>query len=97
MGPQSRLLVAEHVIDPDLSDEFAYSVDLQLLVLFAGKVRTAAEFKELYESAGLRLTRIIRTTLSMISLIEGVPGKTAQTDELNCAYLHLSNSTTKRP
>ncbi|MGH3686839.1 MAG: methyltransferase [Pseudonocardiaceae bacterium] len=72
MDPQGRLLAAELVIDPDRSDELAYALDLQMLISFTGKERTAAEFRELYEAAGLRLTRIIPTA-SIFSLIEGIP------------------------
>jgi hypothetical protein len=72
MPPHGRLLAAELVLDADRNDEFTYSIDLQMLVLFGSKERTAEEFQTLYDAAGLRLTRIIPTT-SMFSLIEGVP------------------------
>jgi O-methyltransferase len=72
MAPHSRLLVAELVLEPNLNNELAYSFDLQMLVLFGSKERTVEEFQELYDAAGLRLTRIIPTA-SMFSLIEGIP------------------------
>lgn len=71
MASHGRVLAAELVVDPDRSDEFAYFLDLQMLVNVTGRERTAAEFRELYKAAGLRLTRIIPTT-SMLSLIEGM-------------------------
>jgi SAM-dependent methyltransferase len=71
MAPHGRVLAAELIVDADHSDEFTYFLDLQMLVNFTGKERTAAEFHELYAAAGLRLTRIIPTT-SMVSLIEGI-------------------------
>jgi hypothetical protein len=72
MTPDSRLLAVELVIDPDRSDELPYAMDLQMLVALGGKERTAAEFRALYDAAGLRLTRIIPTA-SMYCLIEGTP------------------------
>jgi O-methyltransferase domain len=72
MASHSRLLAVEHVLDSDRDDEFAYFLDLEMLVNLAGKERTAAEFQALYDAAGLHLTRIIPTT-SMFSLIEGIP------------------------
>jgi hypothetical protein len=78
MASHSRLLVVELVVDPDRSDELAYALDLQMLVALAGKERTAAQFRELYDAAGLRLSRIIPSA-SMFSLIEGVPQATNRT------------------
>jgi hypothetical protein len=72
MPPHGRALAAELVIDADRSDETAYLLDLQMLVLSTGRERTAAEFRALYDAAGLRLTRIIPTT-SRFCLIEGIP------------------------
>jgi hypothetical protein len=72
MAPHGRVLAVEFIVDPDHSDELTYFFDLQVLVNFTGKERTAAEFHALYDAAGLRLTRIIPTT-STLSLIEGIP------------------------
>jgi hypothetical protein len=72
MASHSRLLAAELVFEPHRKDELTYAFDLQMLVLLGGKERTVEEFQALYAAAGLRLTRIIRTT-SMFSLIEGIP------------------------
>jgi hypothetical protein len=72
MAPHSRVLAAELIVDSDHSDEFTYFTDLHLLVNFSGRERTAVEFQELYDAAGLRLTRII-PTVSTLSLIEGIP------------------------
>jgi hypothetical protein len=72
MTAHSRLLVVELVVDPRRSDELAYALDLQTLVALASKERTAAQFGELYDAAGLRLTRIIPTA-SLFSPIEGIP------------------------
>lgn len=74
MLPHSRLLSAELILDTDRNDELTHSYDLQMLLLFGSKERTAEEFRSLYDAAGLRLTRIIPTT-SSFSLLEGVPVK----------------------
>lgn len=71
MAPHGRVLAAELIVDPDHSDEFTYFLDLQMLVNFTGRERTAAEFQALYDAAGLRLTRIIPTA-SIFSLVEGI-------------------------
>ncbi len=72
MRPNGRVLAAEIVLEPDNPDPFPYLLDLQMLVVITGRERTEAEFRALYEAAGLHLTRIIPTA-SMFSLIEGVP------------------------
>ncbi|MGH3873017.1 MAG: methyltransferase [Pseudonocardiaceae bacterium] len=72
MPNHSRVLAVELVIDPDRIDEHACNLDLQMLVYFASRERTAAEFRALYDAAGLHLTRIMPTT-SALCLIEGIP------------------------
>jgi hypothetical protein len=79
MPSGGRVLAAELVIDPSHSDEGAYILDLQMLVHFTGRERTAAEFRKLYNAAGLHLTRIIPTT-STFCIIEGIPRVTAKDD-----------------
>lgn len=74
MLSHSRLLSAELIVNPDRNDELTYSYDLQMLILFGSKERTVEEFSALYDSAGLRLTRVIPTA-SNFSLLEGVPAK----------------------
>jgi len=51
--------------------DFTKLMDIEMLVSPGGKERTAAEYKELFEQAGLRLTRIIPTK-SAYSVIEAV-------------------------
>jgi hypothetical protein len=50
---------------------FAKFIDLNMLVMTGGRERTEAEFRQLYESAGFRLTRVVPTE-SPFSVIEGV-------------------------
>jgi hypothetical protein len=44
-------------------------VDLEMLLCLAARERTAAEYRNLLEQAGLRLTRVVQTA-SPLSLIE---------------------------
>jgi hypothetical protein len=46
--------------------------DVNMLVCTGGRQRSEAEFRALYEAAGLKLTRIIPTE-ARVGLIEGVP------------------------
>jgi len=47
-------------------------VDVQMLVMLAGRERTEDEYRELLRAAGLRLTQVIPTD-SRFQLIEAVP------------------------
>jgi SAM-dependent methyltransferase len=68
-----RLLIADHVIDPDdPSQAGANSMDLHMLVVYGSGERTAADFAALLAAAGFRLTRVIPVQGSW-SLIEAVP------------------------
>jgi hypothetical protein len=55
----------------DLSPAKAFDV-LMLLAHEGGRVRTEAEFRDLFAAAGLRLARVIPTA-SPNSILEGVP------------------------
>jgi hypothetical protein len=46
--------------------------DLLMMVLTPGRERTEAEFRSLFETAGLRLTRVVRTP-TLLAIVEGVP------------------------
>jgi ubiquinone/menaquinone biosynthesis C-methylase UbiE len=66
-----KLILVEAVVP--LGDEmhFAKFIDLNMLVMTGGKERTEEEFRQLYEGAGFKLTRIVATE-SPFSVIEGV-------------------------
>ncbi|TMD30391.1 MAG: hypothetical protein E6I95_15620 [Chloroflexi bacterium] len=49
-----------------------FMVDVQMLVMLAGRERTEDEYRELLRAAGLRLTQVIPTD-SRFQLIEAVP------------------------
>jgi hypothetical protein len=69
MARQGRVLVIECVMPdgPDVS--FSKLLDLNMLVMNGGKERTQTEFRELFDAAGLRMTRVI-PTLSPLCVIE---------------------------
>ncbi len=72
MTPDSTLLVIDRVLPSDGPPDLNAAVmDLHMLVSFAGKERTELEFHSLYDRAGFRLTRIVKTA-SDVSIIEGV-------------------------
>ena len=75
MGPEAKLLIVEGVypprIDGSIESEGAARNDVNMMVCTGGRQRSEAEFRELYEAAGLRLTRIVETGFACV--IEGVP------------------------
>ena len=72
MTPDAILLAIDRVLPPEEPPDLNAAVmDLHMLVCFAGKERTEQEFRSLYDRAGFRLTRILKTE-SDVSLIEGV-------------------------
>jgi hypothetical protein len=74
MGPETKLLIVEGVYPPriDGSPEShgAAKNDVNMMLVTGGRQRSETEFRELYESAGLHLTRIVPT--GMASVVEGV-------------------------
>ncbi len=77
MGAKSRLLIAEGVypshVDQSLASRGAAANDVNMLVVTGGRQRSEAEFRSLYDGAGLTLTKIVPTLSPAVSLIEGVP------------------------
>jgi orsellinic acid C2-O-methyltransferase len=75
MGPQSLLMLVEHVMPARAEDSAdsrrIFMDDVQMLVMLAGRERTEDEYAALMRQAGLRLTRVIPTD-SIFQLIEGV-------------------------
>jgi hypothetical protein len=70
MRAESRLLVIEMVIPPGNEPSVAKLLDLEMLVITGGRERTEAEFKNLFESSGFKLSRIIPTKEN-VCIIEG--------------------------
>lgn len=65
MKKASRLLVVEMIVSPGNEPSIAKLLDLEMLVITGGRERTEAEFKNLFESAGLTIARIIPTPESV--------------------------------
>lgn len=67
MGPSSRLLVIEPILDYGAGFTVGNVVHLQSLVLYGGPDRTREDYERLFASAGLVLTRVVpRATLPII-------------------------------
>jgi hypothetical protein len=66
-----KLLVIEGVLGPSNAPDRSKWSDLMMLVLLTGRERTEAEFRNLYASAGFRLSRII--PVEGAAIFEGVP------------------------
>jgi hypothetical protein len=71
MTTTGKLLVADNVLKPPNQPDPAKLMDLNMLVLLTGRERTEEEFRELYDSAGFRLTRIVPAI--RLSIVEGIP------------------------
>jgi ubiquinone/menaquinone biosynthesis C-methylase UbiE len=71
MREGGRVLLIESVITDGAGSEFGKILDIEMLVSPGGKERTADEYRELFASAGLRLTRIVPTK-SQYSVLEAV-------------------------
>jgi hypothetical protein len=74
MPERAKLLVVEHVLPPGNEPSFGKLLDLNMLLLPGGVERTADEFRQLYERAGLRLARIVPTQ-GDLSVVEGEPDR----------------------
>lgn len=66
-----RLMVIESVVPEENGGHFIKDVDVYMMALFSGRERTKSEFNKLFESAGLKIEKIIPTG-SMLSIIEAV-------------------------
>lgn len=73
MNPSGRVLLIECVVPEGDEPSFGKLIDLNMLVIPGGKERTAAEYRDLFASAGLRLTNIF-PTVADVSVIEAVAG-----------------------
>ena len=65
--PGSALLIVERLLGPD-SPAVDYLADLLMLVMFAGKERSRAEFEALLGTAGYQIDRVV--PMSMFALLE---------------------------
>ena len=73
MPLNGRVLLCEMVVPDSPGPAPAKMLDIEMLALtVGGKERTAAEFRELFASAGLKLTKIIPTPAAFC-VIEAKP------------------------
>jgi ubiquinone/menaquinone biosynthesis C-methylase UbiE len=70
IAKDGRVLVVESVIPTGNDPSFGKLLDLAMLVLPGGQERTQEEYRKLYASAGLRLTRVVPATAE-VCVIEG--------------------------
>ncbi|MBA3868619.1 MAG: methyltransferase [Anaerolineae bacterium] len=71
MSSSGRILIIELVIPVGNEPFLGKLLDLHMLMLLTGRERTEAEYRDLLDSAGFRLTRVIPTS-SGASLVEAV-------------------------
>jgi O-methyltransferase domain/Dimerisation domain len=67
-----RVIVVDAVVPAGNEFHFSKPIDLLMMVLNDGRERTAAEFKRLFGSAGLKIKQIVPTA-SIVSVVEGEP------------------------
>jgi len=72
MGTRGRLLVIEQLIPAGKEPSASTFLDLEMLLLLGGRVRTESEYRSLYEAAGFEMTRVTPTA-SSLWLLEGRP------------------------
>lgn len=69
MGAESRILVLEPVVRGGDDYDFGKILDVVMLTVDGGRARTPDELRELFDAAGLELTRMIDTM--MFPIVEG--------------------------
>lgn len=72
MRENARILVVDAVVPPGNEPHPAKIMDILMMVGLEGRERTEQEFRELYQRAGLKLTKVVCTP-SVLSVIEGAP------------------------
>ncbi|MFP2906889.1 methyltransferase [Pyxidicoccus sp. 3LFB2] len=63
MRPDSKLLIVEAVLPGDNANHFGNLYDMAMLILLGGKERTAEEYSALLAKVGLRIARVIPTSM----------------------------------
>jgi len=72
VNPGGRLLVIDQVVPPGNQFAPAKIMDLLMLLFIDGLERTESQFRDLFASAGWRLTRIVATE-TPLCIVEGEP------------------------
>jgi len=68
----SRVILIENVIPETPEYSFSKWLDLSMMMLTGGRERTAAEYRQLLEKAGLEVEQIVPTSAGL-SLIISLP------------------------
>jgi hypothetical protein len=84
MAPGGRVLVVDAVIPPGNAPHQGKTLDLMMMASLVGRERTQADFARLFDTAGLRLARVIPTP-TVLSIVEGVADDTPGSGELFAA------------
>jgi hypothetical protein len=71
LAESGKLILVEAVVPAGNEPHFSKFIDLNMMVMTGGREPTEAEFHDIYERAGFRLTRVVPTE-SPFSVIEGV-------------------------
>lgn len=71
-SPNARLLILETVVPEGDDPHFVKTIDIVMLVSFAGRQRTAEEFRVLLADAGFRLEGT-KMTGGELTIFEAVP------------------------
>jgi len=72
MAKNGRVLVIETIVPENGSSSFSKILDLNMMVMTTGRERTKSEFVSLFDSAGLKVTRVV-PTMAPQSIIEAIP------------------------
>lgn len=72
MSERAKLLVVELTVPEGNEPAFGKWMDLNMLVLLNGRERTAAQYAQLFQAAGLQLVRAIPTSTGQ-SIVEAIP------------------------
>jgi hypothetical protein len=73
MNPDGKLLIVEMVLPEGDAPHMGKMLDMMMMLVPGGEERTAAEYAELLEPNGFRVTRVVPTD-SAVSVVEAVRG-----------------------
>jgi hypothetical protein len=71
MRPQGKVLAVECIVPEGDEPSFSKLLDLNMMVMTGGRERTEREFRELFGSSGLSITKVVSTP-SPLRIIEAV-------------------------
>ena len=71
MRRNGRVLVVECIVPDGNESSFSKLLDLNMMVMTGGRERTEQEFRDLFDAAGLTLSRVVKTA-SPLSILEAI-------------------------